>query len=194
VIEGCSHFLSLAQAASAGGAFRPTRQVHETRPWLHWDKRMSSLSRRGRARRVWCAGHTIRTYLSFRFTGREIFHARRCRYFRKRGLILRFVMQSRVHEIWARCQRRHAEKGTSGTVRRTHSSLSLCFLSCGLTNSRFCGVAYHTLRDEVMKRLGVGPTAVYTRFHDPEETDPDSFELRDLHAAMDRPSLMPTLG
>lgn len=37
-----------------------------------------------------------------------------------------------------------------------------------------------------MSRVGTGLTALYNRFHDPDEHDADIVQLRDLHAAMDR--------
>ena len=37
-----------------------------------------------------------------------------------------------------------------------------------------------------MIRNEEGLTAIYNRFHDPDEADPDIVQLRELHAAMDR--------
>lgn len=185
VIEGCSHFLRWLKPQVLAERSGQTRQVHETRPWLHWDKRTEFFEQARKSAKVLvCA--TPSTYLSFRFTGSEKFFMQDVVVFSEERTGFFAVMQSRVHEIWARA--------TAGTLKRDiRYSTSNAFVTFPLLPEvvdspivASAGVAYHTLRDEVMKRLGVGPTAVYTRFHDPEETDPDIVALRDLHAAMDR--------
>ena len=48
------------------------------------------------------------------------------------------------------------------------------------------GRNYYHYRADLMVRRDEGLTKTYNRFHDPEETDPEIAQLRDLHAAMDR--------
>ena len=48
------------------------------------------------------------------------------------------------------------------------------------------GAHYYEFRSQFMKRENEGLTAIYNRFHDPDERSPDIFKLRELHAAMDR--------
>jgi len=45
----------------------------------------------------------------------------------------------------------------------------------------------------MMKRLWIGLTDVYNRFHDPSVREPDVVELRELHNALDR-SMMTAYG
>lgn len=48
------------------------------------------------------------------------------------------------------------------------------------------GKTYYEFRADLMVRHNEGLTATYNRFHDPDETNPDILHLRDLHAQMDR--------
>jgi hypothetical protein len=48
------------------------------------------------------------------------------------------------------------------------------------------GKEYDTVRGEIMVRRNEGLTKIYNRFHDPDESDQDIQELRELHDAMDR--------
>src|SRR5262249_34847781 len=48
------------------------------------------------------------------------------------------------------------------------------------------GQQYYEFRAALMVKNKEGLTKTYNRFHDPEETSPDIFRLRELHAAMDR--------
>ena len=48
------------------------------------------------------------------------------------------------------------------------------------------GKTYYEFRAALMLRHNEGLTTTYNRFHDPEETNPDIFKLRELHAECDR--------
>ncbi|MGA2500835.1 MAG: class I SAM-dependent DNA methyltransferase, partial [Tepidisphaeraceae bacterium] len=48
------------------------------------------------------------------------------------------------------------------------------------------GQKYYDFRAQLMVNHNEGLTRIYNRFHDPNETSPDIFRLRELHAAMDR--------
>jgi hypothetical protein len=48
------------------------------------------------------------------------------------------------------------------------------------------GTAYYEFRADLMLRDDEGLTAIYNRFHDPDDRDPEILKLRELHAAMDR--------
>jgi hypothetical protein len=96
------------------------------------------------------------------------------------------VLQSRLHEAWARF--------FSSTLEdRLNYSPSDCFETFPFpddweTHSALeaAGRAYHEFRAALMVRNNEGLTRTYNRFHDPDERDPDIVKLRELHAAMDR--------
>ena len=96
------------------------------------------------------------------------------------------VLQSRVHETWARFF------GSSLEDRFMYAAAD-CFETypfprgwtthCALEAT---GRAYHDFRAYLMVRNDEGLTKTYNRFHDPDATDPDIEKLRELHSAMDR--------
>jgi len=96
------------------------------------------------------------------------------------------LLQSRVHEVWAR----FFSSSMKDDLRYTSSS---CFDTfpmpadwdeiAGLSTS---GAHYLEFRGALMIRNNEGLTRTYNRFHDPYENDPDILKLREFHAAMDR--------
>lgn len=96
------------------------------------------------------------------------------------------VLQSRVHEGWAR----FFSSSMKDDLRYTPSD---CFetypLPAGWETSVTLereGKAYYDFRAALMVRNGEGLTKTYNRFHDPDEHDAGILKLRELHAAMDR--------
>ena len=96
------------------------------------------------------------------------------------------VLQSRVHEAWARAF-------ASSLEDRLRYTPSDCFepfpFPAGWREDRrieAIGKAYDRRRAALLVARGEGLTALYNRFHDPGERDPGVLELRALHAEMDR--------
>jgi len=94
------------------------------------------------------------------------------------------VLQSRIHERWARFF------GSSMEDRLRYSSTD-CFETFPFPHARSemlsdCGKRYYRFRSELMGALDEGLTLVYNRFHEPHEASPEIRRLRDLHDEMDR--------
>jgi hypothetical protein len=103
------------------------------------------------------------------------------------------VMQSNVHEVWAR-------QFSSTMKDDVNYSPSDCFetfpLPCHSEDSREIakvGQAYYDHRSRLMVENNEGMTSTYTRFHDPQERSNGILRLRELHAAMDR-AVLDTYG
>jgi len=94
------------------------------------------------------------------------------------------VIQSRVHEIWARMV------GT--TLGDALSYTTICFDTfprprcVEQVSLQDAGARYYDFRARLMERREEGLTKTYNRFHDPDERNAEIIELRRLHAAMDR--------
>jgi len=95
------------------------------------------------------------------------------------------VLQSRVHEIWARFLGSSLGDGLRYT-------LSDCFATFPLPHTwqtdaglRADGLAYYEFRAALLVGNDEGLTKAYNRFHDRYETDPEIERLRELHSAMD---------
>jgi hypothetical protein len=96
------------------------------------------------------------------------------------------ILQSRVHELWAR----FFSSSMKDDLRYTPSD---CFETFPFPEDwephpalEAAGRAYHEFRASYMVRNGKGLTETYNRFHDPEQLGPEIETLRELHAAMDR--------
>lgn len=96
------------------------------------------------------------------------------------------VLQSRVHEVWARCFGSSLED-------RLRYTASDCFETFPFPSGWQrdgalvqVGRRYHERRADLMLRGGEGLTEIYNRFHAPDELSADIAELRELHAAIDR--------
>ena len=96
------------------------------------------------------------------------------------------VLQSRVHETWAR----FFGSSLEDRLRYTPSD---CFETFPFPDAwetcpdlETAGEACHAFRADLMVRHGMGLTKTYNCFHDPHEDAPDIVTLRRLHAALDR--------
>lgn len=96
------------------------------------------------------------------------------------------LLQSRVHEIWART--------FSSTIKDDlQYTPSDCFSTFPFPESfgqsellKLAGSEYAIFRAALMVKYNEGITKTYNRFHDPENHETDIVNLRDRHAAMDR--------
>jgi hypothetical protein len=91
------------------------------------------------------------------------------------------ILQSRVHEIWARFL------GSSLEDRLRYTTPCFdTFPRPQITESlKAIGDQYYVARAAIMKANGEGLTKTYNRFHDPDEESSDILNLRRLHDAMD---------
>jgi hypothetical protein len=96
------------------------------------------------------------------------------------------VLQSRIHDIWAR----FFGSSLEDRLRYSPSDCFETFPSPGkwqkVERLEQIGQTYYEFRAGLMVRNGEGMTATYNRFHNPDEHDPDILKLRELHEAMDR--------
>ena len=96
------------------------------------------------------------------------------------------VLQSRIHDVWAR----QFASSLRGDLRYTNTSVFSTFPfppdweNCSGLDA--VGRCYQDYRTELQLTRKEGVTSVLTHFHDPEERDPEILKLRELHADMDR--------
>lgn len=96
------------------------------------------------------------------------------------------IMQSRIHEIWAR----FFGSSMKDDLRYTPSD---CFETFPFSENwetnptlEAAGKTYYEYRAALMVRNNQGLTDTYNRFHDPDERHPDILQLRLLHAQCDQ--------
>jgi hypothetical protein len=96
------------------------------------------------------------------------------------------VMQSRIHETWARFFGSSMKDDLRYTLGSCFETFPFPLDWRAHAALVAAGKAYYELRAALMVRNHEGLTRTYNRFHDPGERDPDLLRLRALHAAMDR--------
>ena len=96
------------------------------------------------------------------------------------------VLQSRVHELWAR----FFSSSMKDDLRYAPSDCFVTFpFPVGYESDpklEAAGQTYHDRRAEQMVAAGEGMTKTYNRFHKADEMSEPIITLRDLHDAMDR--------
>ncbi|MCW1924260.1 N-6 DNA methylase [Luteolibacter arcticus] len=100
------------------------------------------------------------------------------------------ILQSYSHELWAR----FFSGSMKDDLRYTPSD---CFETFPFPANwetdealEAAGRDYYEARAALMVEHDEGLTKIYNRFHDPEETSPSIFRLRELHAALDKAVLI----
>lgn len=129
-------------------------------------------------------GATIVTqYFAPVFISSKWTYAHRCCLFPLSGNGEYAVIQSNIHEQWARYY-------SSSLETRLNYSPSDCFVTfpfpISLDGLDDIGETYHEHRRQVMLARQEGLTKTYNRFHNQDEHSEDVAELRRLHVAMDQ--------
>ena len=96
------------------------------------------------------------------------------------------VLQSRVHEIWARFFSSTLKDDLQYTPSNCFDTFPFPENWATHPGLEAAGKKCYEYRATLMVDKHEGMTRIYNRFHDIYETDPRIVELRDLHAAMDR--------
>jgi hypothetical protein len=96
------------------------------------------------------------------------------------------ILQSRLHEIWARFFSSSLEYRLRYTP--TDCFETFPFPSNWETNPKLeeIGKTYYEYRADLMVRNNQGLTDTYNRFHNPDERHPDIIKLRQLHQECDQ--------
>ena len=159
-----------------------TEQVHEWDFWKFWDKRLDCYERIKDLPRVLVRSQVGNVH-SIVFQSPGIVFSHKVLVFGLTGMGDFAVLQSSIHEEWARKY--------SGAPLRT----DMCY-STKLAFETFpfprvggalisIGQSYYEQRERSMVSRGEGLTALYNRFHGPEENAEDVRILRRLHCELD---------
>ena len=168
---------------SASGSVDTERRKQQ---WWLWGRNTPALYEATRGLRNVLAISCVTQHLAFAFLRPDLVYSHRLIVFTEDTLAFFAIVQSRVHEVWARF--------FSSTLEdRLNYTPSDCFETFAFAPKweknetlERVGKQYYEFRADLMVRNNEGLTATYNRFHDPDERAPDIFKLRELHEAMDR--------
>ncbi|MBI3817447.1 MAG: restriction endonuclease [Planctomycetes bacterium] len=183
-IQGCNQILRILEHEVTAERANQSRQIHENRPWLHWDKRLT-FYRKARSRRSILASTIVSKYLMFIRADSQKLFAHGIKLFLDDRPALFAVLQSTLHAEWAFAT---ASK-LGGSVRY---STSVCFdtypfpsdLGDGCRLDEI-GRRYEKKRDTISEDSRCGVHEVYGRFHSRGGESKDIAQLRSLHMEMD---------
>lgn len=134
-------------------------------------------------KRVLVANCAAAKYLSFSFLPPGLVYSQSLYVFADPTYAHFAVVQSRVHEVWARMF------GTSLEDRLRYTGTS-CYENFPFPESTSsledAGKRYDEARSAAMVSLGLGLTPLGNRINSPEDSSSDIMRLRELHAAIDR--------
>ena len=95
------------------------------------------------------------------------------------------VLQSRIHEVWARFFSSTLKDDLQYTPSACFETFPFPIDWEVLPDLDAVGKEYYEFRAALMVKCNQGMTKTYNRFHDPYENAPGIARLRDLHAAID---------
>lgn len=160
------------------------RKAHRERWWRFGDWRPGLYKSLEKTNIALCVGITAK-YASFNFVSADVVFDQTTVVFPTDSLCLFSIVSSILHTEWSRLY--GGKKGKSPRYNPTR-----CFETFPLplqwqSNSQLehVGHEYYEYRAALMVERGEGLTKTYNRFHAPEETDPGTLRLRELHGAMD---------
>jgi class 3 adenylate cyclase len=160
------------------------RDAHRKRWWLYGERRPGlRAALLGRSRVLVCSLH--QQFWLLAFLQSKLIFSHGLGTFAFENFAALSLLQSRVHEVWAR----FFASSLEDRLRYTPSDCFETFpFPAGFETSvalEAAGQEYYEFRAALMVRNDEGLTKTYNRFHDPEESSPDIIKLRELHAKMD---------
>ena len=163
-----------------------SRDVRRRFWWRHAERQTALYSAIGNFKRVISINCGACAHVAFALIDARATFANTLDVFSRSDFCIFVILQSRVHEIWAR----FFSSSMKDDIRYTPSDCLETFplpQSAEMADSGLVelGKAFHDARAARMVAANEGLTATHNRLDDPEEHDPAILHLRTLHDAMD---------
>jgi hypothetical protein len=162
-----------------------TKQVHESRFWLYWDKRPNFFESIKNLNRILVCPR-VSKHLAFHFAQQEWVITEAVQIFGSASIEHFGLLQSSVHESWAR-------KYSSTLGEGLRYSTSDCFDTFPVPDDLMAisqpAQDYYSLRQEIMTFKSIGTTALYNLFHSHAEASEQITQFRKLHIQLDQACL-----
>jgi hypothetical protein len=164
---------------------RKSRDMARWPWWQFWRVRRDFYARIRELPRVLALAR-VSQHLALAFVAVDIIHSEQLVLIADPSDATFAVLQSRVHEIWARYF--SSSLGDGLRYAPTDCLETFPFPEAWREHQALVdlGARYHEQRAALMQRRSEGLTTIYNRLHDPAERDPDLLDLRALHAELDR--------
>jgi hypothetical protein len=158
-----------------------TRQVHETRYWLYWDKREEFFQSVAKKSKVLVCP-IVTKYLSFRFFPPKFVFSHKIKVFDLQERATFLLLQSSIYEAWVR----QFSSTLGGTLNySTVTSLDNFPFPENSKLNEHLGNRYYEHRESIIRSENIGMTDLFNCFHDKESSLVGVAKLRQLHVEMD---------
>ena len=184
-IKGCDGLIQFLNKEVTDERKNQTRQIHESRPWLHWDKRTKFYELARQKERI-IATVIVSTHLIFQFVNPRHCFSHGLKLFLDDRSSTLGILQSSIHYWWAssvsssfRTYIRYSTSTSFDTFPFPKNSIDLEKVDVAAERLAMC-------RSEIAVSEEIGLTELYNRVNNPDITDPRIEKLRMLHCALDQ--------
>jgi type I restriction-modification system DNA methylase subunit len=179
-ISGCNDILANIIEVVSHERKGQTKQVHETRPWLYWDKRTEFFKKARKLDRIIGCVKTSQ-YICFDFADPNCFFSQSLKLFADDRPGLLAILQSTINEYWT-----EVTTSTMGAALRYNTSTSFDTfpfpVSSTIESLEVAGESYWKVRRQAKQDLDCGLTSLYVQLNSPFCDLPSIRSLRDEHA------------
>jgi hypothetical protein len=178
-ITGCDAILAKLKRDVTIERSAQTRQVHEHRPWLHWDKRTESYAEARRLAYVFCMAADSSHLMLRRCDPNWLFN-HKIKVLVSEDWWDFAVLQSAVHEAWLYFMGGSRGGAVSYSTRNVLDTFP--WPEETSSEAAAAGDKFHAMREQLCGRWGVGLIDVHNALGDPHNSDVAVRELRELLA------------
>lgn len=184
-ILGCEDILATLSQSVAYERRNQTRQIHEHRPWLHWDKRTRFLEE-ARARERILACTIVSRRLIFDYVDPRKLFAHGLKLFIDDTGFLLACLQSQFHLLWTLT----ISSRLGSTTRYSTSDCFDTFPFPPICDS-VCevGLQLFAARSEYRRNRGIGLNQLYDDLNNPSLNDAEVCAVRSAHVEVDKAML-----
>ena len=183
-IHGCNSIITDLKNLVSEERSTQTRQIHETRPWLHWDKRTKFFNKARMSPKV-IACSRVSKFLIFSVVDSSSFFSDGLIVFADERMSLFGLLQSSVHEAWV-----YGVSSKLGTINRYSTTTSFDtfpLIESSLSDAELIQTAerYLQARSNLLEARRSGLTPLYREFHNPNVLTEEFQNIRNLHIRLD---------
>jgi hypothetical protein len=183
-IHGCDQILAELKRTVGRERANQTRQIHESRPWLHWDKRTAFFRGARKLDRI-LATVIVSQHLAFSFVDPKHLFAHGIKLFADRRATLFACLQSGIHEAWVRAVSSKLGQSNRYSTSTSFDTFPLLAEALGSPELERTGERYHKHRAEIVSATGEGLTKIYGRLHNASDVSPEVCRLRNAQQELD---------
>ena len=182
-IAGCDSILVNLSEQVAKERAGQTKQIHEHRPWLLWDKRTKSFAEARKMNRIFALAADS-SHLIIRACNPEWLFNQKIRIFSTDDWQFFAVLQSAIHEAWLLFM--GGKRGGALSYSTRNVLRTFPWPTQWSSELVHAGRAFHQSREDFCTANQVGPIVAHNRMGDPANDDAEIRDLRSKYEELSR--------